>query len=161
MTKPVNPTPDTHKGLIPHLAVKDGPAAIAFYVKAFGASEMHRMMAPDGKRVMHAELRIDGHPFFLAEVFPEYGGKGPKDLGGTPVTMHRYTKDVDAAVKQAVAAGATILMPPADMFWGDRYAQVADPFGHHWSLATHQKDLTPDEMMKGMKEAFAEHKPKA
>jgi len=148
MASPVNPIPDTHRGLIPHLAVQDAAAAIAFYVKAFGAQEMHRMPAPDGKRVMHAELRIDGHPLFLADVFPEYGGKGPADLGGTPMTIHRYCRDVDAAVRQAEAAGAIVVMPPADMFWGDRWGRLTDPFGVRWDVATHVEDVSPEEVSK-------------
>jgi uncharacterized glyoxalase superfamily protein PhnB len=117
------------------------------------------MPAPDGQRIMHAEIRIDGKALFLCDDFPEFcGGKSesPKALGGTPVTIHRYVPDCDAAVQRAVDAGATIKMPPMDMFWGDRYGVVVDPFGHCWSLATHQRDLTPEQIEQGMKESFAQ-----
>lgn len=154
-----NPVPAGSDGLIPHLVCDSAADAIEFYKKAFGAEEIYRMPAPDGKRLMHAEIRIDGRPIFLADDFPEYcGGKAssPKALGGTPVTIHRYVKDCDAAIKRAQDAGATVKMPAADMFWGDRYGVVVDPFGHTWSLATHQRDLSPDEIAKGMEAAFAQ-----
>src|SRR5690606_13426448 len=117
---------------------------------AFGAEEVASMPSPDG-RIMHAEIRIGGNLVFLVDDFPEYceGKSGtPKALGGTPVVLHRYVKDCDAAIKKAVDAGATVKMPAADMFWGDRYGVITDPFGHDWSIATHQKDLTPEQMMK-------------
>jgi uncharacterized glyoxalase superfamily protein PhnB len=154
----VNPIPAGCEGLIPHLVCDNCTAAIDFYKKAFGAEESYRMPAPDGKRLMHAEIRIDGKPIFLADDFAEFcGGKesSPKALGGTPVTIHRYVKDCDAAIKRAQDAGATVKMPAMDMFWGDRYGVVVDPFGHTWSLATHQRDLKPDEIAQGMKAAFA------
>lgn len=154
-----NPIPAGHDGLIPHLKCDPCAEAIEFYKKAFGAEEVHRMPAPDGKRIMHAEILIDGRPVFLADDFPEHcGGKAssPQALGGTPVTIHRYVKDCDAAIQQAERAGATVKMPAQDMFWGDRYGVVADPFGHIWSLATHVSDLTPEEMGKAAQEAFAE-----
>ncbi|HSG70417.1 MAG TPA: VOC family protein [Planctomycetaceae bacterium] len=145
-------------GLIPHLVCGSSADAIEFYKKAFGAEEICRIPAPDGKRMMHAAISIDGHQIMLADDFPEYcGGKSqtPHALGGTPVTIHRYVDDCDAAIERAEQAGATVTMPPADMFWGDRYGQVTDPFGHVWSLATHQKDLTPEEIVEGMHAAFA------
>lgn len=154
------PIPPGLEGLIPHLVCSPCTEAIEFYKKAFGAEEMHRMPAPDGKRIMHAAMMFGGSPLFLVDDFPEYcGGKpaNPNALGGTPVTIHRYVTDCDAAVEQAVAAGATVKMPPMDMFWGDRYAVVVDPFGHNWSIATHQRDLTPEEMQQGMEEAFSQH----
>jgi uncharacterized glyoxalase superfamily protein PhnB len=156
MAKPI---PAEHQALIPHLVCAGAADAIEFYKKAFGATEVHSMPAPDGKRIMHAEIRIDGHPLFLADDFPEYcGGKSqsPKALGGTPVTIHRYVEDCDAAIQRAVDAGATIKMPPMDMFWGDRYGVVTDPFGHSWSIATHQRDLTPEQMQEGARKAFAQ-----
>lgn len=145
-------------GLIPHLVCSSSADAIEFYKKAFGAEEITRVPAPDGKRMMHAAISIDGSQVMLADDFPEYcGGKShtPQALGGTPVTIHRYVDDCDAAIERAEQAGATVTMPPADMFWGDRYGQVTDPFGHVWSLATHQKDLTPEEIVEGMNAAFA------
>ena len=151
------PIPAGSEGLIPHLVCDPCADAIEFYKKAFGAEEVYRLPAPGG-RIMHASLKIGGRPLFLADDFPEYcGGKAssPKALGGTPVTIHRYVEDCDAAIKRAVDAGATLKMPAADMFWGDRYGMVVDPFGHSWSIATHVRDLTPEQMMQGMKEAFA------
>ena len=150
--------PSEHDGLIPHLVCERCADAIEFYKKAFAATEVTRTPSPDGKRIMHAEIRIGGKPLFLNDDFPEFcGGKSmnPKALGGTPVTVHRYVEDCDAAVRRAQEAGATVKMPPMDMFWGDRYAVVVDPFGHQWSIATHQRDLTPEQIAKGMKETFA------
>jgi uncharacterized glyoxalase superfamily protein PhnB len=152
------PIPDGHEGLIPHMVCTPCADAIEFYKKAFGADEVHRMPAPDGKRLMHAAIRIDGRFVFLADDFPEYcGGKAssPAALGGTPVTIHRYVRDCDAAIERAKKAGASVVMPAADMFWGDRYGVVKDPFGHSWAFATHIEDLTPEQMAKGAQAAFA------
>jgi uncharacterized glyoxalase superfamily protein PhnB len=154
-----NPIPDGHEGLIPHLVCSPCADALEFYKKAFGAEEVHRMPSPDGKRIMHAAMRIEGRYLFLADDFPEYcGGKQrtPKALGATPITIHRYVKDCDAAIERASKAGGKVVMPAADMFWGDRYGVVEDPFGHSWSFATHTKDLTPQQMMEGAKAAFAQ-----
>ena len=151
--------PAGSEGLIPHLVCDPCADAIEFYKKAFGAEEVSRMPAPDGNRLMHAEIRIAGRPLFLADDFPEYcGGKAmsPQALGGTPVTVHRYVEDCDAAILRAQKAGATVKMPAADMFWGDRYGVVVDPFGHVWSFATHIHDLTPEQMAKGAEAAFAQ-----
>lgn len=125
------------KGVVPHLVVKGASDAIAFYKKAFGVEEVRRMPAEDGKRLMHAEVKIGDASVFLCDDFPEYcGGKerNPKALGGTTVTLHQYVPDVDAAIKRAADAGATVTMPATDMFWGDRYGQVLDPYGHNWSF---------------------------
>jgi PhnB protein len=152
-----NPIPAGHDGLIPHLTCSPAADAIEFYRKAFGAEEIHRMPGPDG-RLMHAAIRIDGRPVFLADDFPEYcGGKSQTAtaLGGTPVTIHRYVKDCDAVVNKAVEAGATVIMPVDDMFWGDRYGLIKDPFGHHWAVATRIRDMTSEEMQKAGQEAFA------
>jgi uncharacterized glyoxalase superfamily protein PhnB len=151
------PIPEGQEGLIPHLVCSPATEALEFYKKAFGAEETGRMPGPDG-RIMHAQMRIDGRCVFLADDFPEYcGGKkhNPNALGGTPVTIHRYVKDCDAAMDRAVKAGATVVMPASDMFWGDRYGLVKDPFGHHWALATHVKDMTMDELIQAGKDAFA------
>jgi uncharacterized glyoxalase superfamily protein PhnB len=147
--------PDGYHTITPHLVVRGGNEAIDFYGRAFGAEELARMPGPDG-RLMHAELQLGDSKLFLADEFPEYGNCaiGPQN-GSSPVTIHLYVSDVDAAFERAVAAGATEKMPPADMFWGDRYAQVVDPFGHHWSLATHLEDLTLEQMQRRMAEAFA------
>jgi PhnB protein len=132
--------------------------AIEFYKKAFGAEEIHRMPAPDGKRIMHAALRIGKSLLFVNDDFPEYcGGKSqtPTGLKGTPVVIHQYVADCDAAIKRAEDAGAKVVMPASDMFWGDRYGVVTDPAGHKWSFATRLKDMTPEEMQASMKEAFS------
>ena len=160
MSKSTQPIPPGHENLIPHLVCDPCSEAIEFYKKAFGAEEIHRMPAPDGRRIMHAAIRIGNSFVFLVDDFPEFcGGKSssPKALKGTPVTIHHYVENCDAAIKRAQDAGATVMMPAADMFWGDRYGVVTDPFGHKWSFATHIKDLTPDEMQAAMKEAFAQH----
>jgi len=152
MTKPI---PEGCEGLIPHLKCEDCAAAIEFYKKAFDAVELSRMPAADGKRIMHAALNLGGQNLFLADEFPEYcGGKtsNPKALGGTPIVLHRYVEDCDAAMAQAEQAGAKVDMPAMDMFWGDRYGVVTDPFGFSWSLATHQRDLTPAEMAEGFQQ---------
>jgi PhnB protein len=140
----------------PHIVVRDVVKAIAFYEAAFGAENVHVMFMPDGKTVMHAQIQIGSSPVMLAEECPEWGSMSPLSLGKTPVTLHLYVKDADATFAKAVKAGATPTMPPADMFWGDRYGKVTDPFGHAWSIATHTKDLTPQEMERGAREAFAQ-----
>ncbi|MBX7073253.1 MAG: VOC family protein [Pirellulales bacterium] len=159
MSPSKQPIPPGHEHLIPHLVCAGCDQAIAFYKQAFGAEVVTRMPAPDGGRIMHAALRIGTSLVFLVDDFPEYcDGKSetPQALGGTPVTLHQYVVDCDAAIQRAQEAGATVVMPPADMFWGDRYGVVADPFGHKWSFATHQHDLTPEQMQAAMVEAFAQ-----
>jgi PhnB protein len=162
MSKSTQAIPAGQENLIPHLVCSPATEAIEFYKKAFGAEEVSRMPAPDGRRLMHAQIRIGKSFVFLVDDFPEFcGGKSQtaKALGGTPVSLHHYVADCDAAIKRAADAGATVIMPAADMFWGDRFGVVTDPFGHKWSFATHLKDLTPAETQAGMKEAFS-HRPK-
>ena len=149
MTK-VKPVPDGMHTVTPHLICAGAADAIEFYKKAFNAVEGARL--PDAKgRIMHASIKIGDSTVFLVDEMPEWGALGPKALKGSPVTVHLYVNDVDAFVKRAVDAGAKITMPVADMFWGDRYGKIEDPFGHHWSLATHQRDVTPAEMQEAMK----------
>jgi PhnB protein len=143
-TNRIKAVPDGYHTLTPHLVVKGASQAIEFYKKAFGAEEIGRMPGPDGKSLMHAELTIGDSRLMLVDEFPEMDCRGPQTIGGTPVTIHMYVEDVDAAFSKAVAAGAQVRMPLADMFWGDRYGVLADPFGHAWSLATHKEDLTPE-----------------
>lgn len=148
MAKPI---PEGHHTITPHLVVKGAAQAIDFYKRAFGAEEICRMpmQGKDGQmRVGHAELQIGNSRLFLADEFPEFGSSGPS--GGSPVTIHLYVNDTDAAFGQAVGAGATATMPPVNMFWGDRYSKLVDPFGHHWSIATHLEDVTPEQMMERM-----------
>jgi uncharacterized glyoxalase superfamily protein PhnB len=148
-TSSVKPIPDGMHSLTPHLVCANAAAAIDFYVKAFNAVEQGRLPGPGGK-IMHASLRIGDSALMLVDEMPEWGSLGPKSLKGSPVTIHLYVQDVDAAVEQAVAAGAKVTMPVADMFWGDRYGQLEDPFGHRWSVATHTRDVSPEEMKKAM-----------
>lgn len=145
----VKPIPEGMRTVTPHLICEGASDAIAFYKKAFDAVENSRMPGPSGK-LMHAHITIGDSAVMLVDDFPEAGATGPKALKGTPVTIHLYVEDVDKVFTQAVAAGATAMMPPTDMFWGDRFGQVEDPFGHRWSIATHKRDLTPEQMMAEM-----------
>lgn len=152
-----NPIPEGHEGIIAHLVVGNAREAIAFYEKAFDAKEVWMSPSPDGK-IMHAEILIDGRPVYLCDDFPEFCGgqtRDPKKLGSSSVTIHRYVEDCDAAIERAASAGATVAMPPTDMFWGDRYGSVTDPYGHQWSFATHQKDLSPEEVAAAAEAAFS------
>jgi PhnB protein len=151
MNAKVQPIPEDMRSVTPHLVCEGAAAAIEFYKKAYNAVETARMPGPNG-RLMHAAVRIGDSIIMLADDFPEYGGLGPKALKGSPVTLHLYVTDVDATFQQALDAGATVRMPVSDMFWGDRYGQVTDPFGHHWSIATHIKDMTPEEMSAAMQQ---------
>ena len=155
MNTPVKPIPSGMHTLTPHLVVKGASKAIEFYKKAFGAQEVGRLNAPDGKAVMHANLKIGDSHVFLVDEFPEMDCRGPQSIGATPVTIHMYVEDADVAFGKAVAAGALVKMPLADMFWGDRYGVLTDPFGHSWSIATHKKDLTPDQIRQGAQAACA------
>jgi len=145
----VKPIPEGMHSLTPHLMCAGASDAIAFYVRAFGAVEEMRLPGPQG-RLMHAMIRIGDSALMLVDESPEQGIFGPKSLNGSPVTIHLFVEDVDATVARAVAAGATITMPVADMFWGDRYARLDDPFGHHWSVATHTRDVSPEQMQQAM-----------
>ncbi len=154
MAGKVSPLPAGFHTVTPHLVIKGAGAAIDFYKKAFGAEEVMRMPGPDGQSVMHAELKIGDSIIFLADEFPGMPARSPKALGGTTVTITLYVVDADKVFNQAVAAGATPALPPTDMFWGDRYAKVLDPFGHDWAIATHKEDVPPDEMAKRAAAAF-------
>jgi uncharacterized glyoxalase superfamily protein PhnB len=143
--------PPGYHSLTPHMTVRDAARAIEFYKQAFGAKQKGGVMkGPDGK-VMHAELVIGDSILMVADEFPEYGSLSPKSSGGAGMALHIYTDDVDAAFDRAVEAGATVEMPLADMFWGDRYGKLVDPFGHKWSIATHTADLSAEEMDRRMK----------
>jgi uncharacterized glyoxalase superfamily protein PhnB len=148
------PIPEGFNTLTPHLVVKGASKAIDFYKKAFSAEEIRRMPGPDGKSIMHAELKIGNSRLMLVDEFPEMNARAPESIGGTPVTIHMFLKDADLVFKRAVDAGAQVRMPLADMFWGDRYGVLADPFGHLWSIATHIEDLTPEEIGKRMQSSF-------
>ncbi|MGH7454595.1 MAG: VOC family protein, partial [bacterium] len=142
--KGVQRVPKGYHTITPHLVVKGANEAIAFYNKAFGATEHARMPTPDGSAIMHAELQIGDSRFFLNDEM--MGAKSPQSLGGSPVTVNLYVEDVDALWNRAVAAGCQVTMPLADMFWGDRYGMLVDPFGHNWSMASHIEDVPPEEM---------------
>ncbi len=137
--------------LAPHIVCAGANDAIEFYKKAFGAREMVRLPGRDGK-LMHGAITINGATVMLADESPQYGSLSPKSLNGTPVTLHLNVSDVDAFMATAQAAGANIIMPPADMFWGDRYGVLVDPFGHRWSVATHQRDLSAEELKAAARE---------
>lgn len=151
----VQPVPEGYHTLSPYLAVDDASAAIEFYQRAFGAQERSRMPAPDG-RVAHAELQIGDSIVMLSDPFPQSTTKPPKELGGTSCALFAYVEDVDAFVQRAVDAGATLTMPVENMFWGDRFGGLTDPFGHQWQVATHVEDVPPDEMAERAKKAMAE-----
>jgi PhnB protein len=145
----VKPIPDGMHSVTPHLVCAGAADAIDFYEKAFKAIEVARMAGKDGK-LMHAMIRIGDSAVMLMDEFPEWKAFGPKALKGSPVTIHLAVEDADAVAAQAVAAGAKITMPIADMFWGDRYGVLEDPFGHLWSVGTHMRDVSPQEMQEAM-----------
>ena len=145
----IKPVPDGMRTVTPHLICAGAGAAIEFYKKAFSAVEMVRLPGPQG-RLMHACIRIGDSQVMLVDEMPEWGAFSPKSLTGSPVTIHLQVEDVDAVVARAVSAGAKITMPVDDMFWGDRYGKLEDPFGHHWSVATHIRDVSPEEMQQAM-----------
>jgi len=143
--------PQGMHSVTPHLVCAGAAKAIEFYKQAFGATEEARMPGPDG-RLMHASVKIGDSSVMLVDEMPEWGALGPKSLKGSPVTIHLYVEDVDAVVARAVKAGAKVTMPVADQFWGDRYGKLEDPFGHHWSVATHVRDVSMEEAQKAMRE---------
>ncbi len=144
--------PEGMHSVTPHLICRGAADAIEFYKKAFGAAELMRV--PDGSgKLMHGCVKIGDSQVMLVDEAPEWGALGPKALKGTPITIHLQVEDVDAFVARAVSAGAKLVMPVADMFWGDRYGRVEDPFGHSWSVATHVRDLTSEEILRAMHEA--------
>ena len=150
MSTALNPVPSGMHSVTPHLVCDGAARAIEFYEKAFGASSSGAMKGPDG-RVMHAQIRIGDSHVMLVDEYPEQGMLGPRALKGTPVTMHLYVDDADRWFERAIAEGAKTVMPLADMFWGDRYGLLEDPFGHRWSIATHQRDVPLEEMEQAVK----------
>jgi PhnB protein len=153
--KKVMAVPAGYHTVTPYLVCRNAAAAIDFYKRAFGAKEKLRMPAPDGS-LMHAEIIVGDSHIMLGDENPQMGAKSPQALGGSPVVVFLYVKDVDALFARATAAGATVTMPLMDMFWGDRYGKLKDPFGHDWSVATHIEDVSPKEMAKRGQEAFAQ-----
>ena len=160
MAGKVKAIPDGFHTLSPHIMVRDADKAIEFYKKAFGAEEIVRMPGPDGKTVMHAELKLGDSRMMMCQEMPgmECSSASPQTTGKTTAVLHLYVENADALFDRAVKAGAKPIMPISDMFWGDRYGQVSDPFGHVWSIATHKQDYTPEQMKKNMGEFFAKCK---
>jgi uncharacterized glyoxalase superfamily protein PhnB len=155
MAAKVNPIPEGHHTVTPHLVIRGASEAIEFYKKAFGATELMKMTGPGGL-ITHAEIRIGNSVLYLADEFPEWGSISPLTLKGSPVVLNLYLEDVDTVFNKAVAAGAQVKMPLQNMFWGDRYGKLTDPFGHEWGLAKHVEDVPPDELKKRADEAMAE-----
>lgn len=143
----VKPIPEGYTTITPYLVVQNAAEALDFYKNAFGAVELFRMPGPDG-RVMHSEIQIGDSRLMLADECPQGSSKSPQTVGGTPVMIHLYVEDVDARVDQATAAGAKVLRPVQDQFYGDRSGAVEDPFGHYWHIATHKEDVAPAEIQR-------------
>ena len=160
MSESVKIIPEGYHSVNPYLVVRNADRAIEFYKRAFGAEERFRMHGPDNKAIMHAELKIGDSVFMLTEESPDMKTLSPESIGGSPVSLYIYVKDVDSIFNQAVSEGATILHPVNDQFYGDRSGHLKDPFGHLWSIATHKKDLSPDELRKAG-QAFFEQMSKA
>ena len=154
MAAAVRKIPEGCHTIAPHLTVRDGAGMIEFYKKAFGAKEIRRSQGPGGN-ILHAEIQIGDSRVFLNDEFPEMGAVSPLSLKGTAVTVHIWSEDVDKIYNQALAAGAKVVMPLADQFWGQRYGVISDPSGHNWSLGMMVKDMTPDELQKAGAEAMA------
>ena len=155
MAKAAKPVPNGYHTITPQLTLDNAAQTMDWYKKALGAEEVSRSVGPDGK-IMHAELKIGDSIIMLGGEQAEKGCSSPQKLGGTPVSLYLYVEDVDKAFNRAASAGVTVIMPVADMFWGDRCGQFVDPFGHRWSLATHKEDLSQEEMQKRGKAFFAE-----
>jgi PhnB protein len=147
MAAPPPPIPPGYAALTPYLIVAGAEAAIAFYAQAFGAVEVMRLPMPGG-RIGHAELGIGESRVMLADESPQHGARAPAAFGGSPVSLHLYVADVDATVARALAAGASLLRPVADQFYGDRAGRITDPFGHVWHVATHVEDVSAEEMAR-------------
>lgn len=150
----VKPIPEGYHTATPYLIIKGAADAIEFYKKAFGATELFRFPAPDGK-IGHAEIKIGDSPIMLADEYPDMGYKGPKSLGGSPVSLMIYVEDVDTVFNRAVAGGATVKEAVSDKFYGDRIGTLVDPFGHVWHVSTHKEDVSLEEMEERAKAASA------
>ena len=157
MSSTVNPIPAGYRSITPYLTIRGAAQAIDYYKKVFGAEELSRMPSPDG-RIGHAELKIGDSMIMLSDEFPEMGNHSAQALGGTPVGIMLYVDNVDAVFERAVAAGATVKVPLADQFWGDRFGRLTDPFGNDWSLACHIEDVSPEEMERRAAAAFSKEK---
>jgi PhnB protein len=159
MAMKVKPVPEGYHTVTPYLVLRNATKAIDFYKRAFGAKEVNRMEGPNGK-IGHAELKIGDSIIMLSDEMPGTGSRSPESIGGTAIGLFLYVENVDSVYDQAVTAGAKADQRPADMFWGDRYGKLTDPFGHSWSIATHKEDVSPEEMRKRAHEAAAKmHQP--
>jgi PhnB protein len=154
MTAHVKPIREGYHTVVPGIVVRNAAKAIEFYAAAFGAKETNRMHGPDGKSILHAEIEVGDSKIFLADEGPGMSTRAPESLNGTTSSIHLNVEDSDAAYHRAVKAGAKPIMPPMDMYWGDRYAQVLDPFGHVWGIGTHKEDLSPEEIRRRGAEFF-------
>src|SRR5437588_657935 len=154
MARRVKAVPQGHHSVTPYLIVGDAASALEFYQTAFRAHELMRVPGPAGK-IGHAEMKIGDSVIMLADEYPEMNARSPRSLGGSPVSIHLYVEDVDEVVDLAIAAGATVLRPVKDQFYGDRSGTVADPYGHIWHVATHKEDLSPDDLTKRVAHATA------
>ena len=152
MTKPI---PDGFHTATPSIVLSNTREAIEFYKKAFDANEIYQMPTPDGK-TMHAMIQIGDSFIMMSDEFPQMGANSPTTVGGTSSTIHLYVEDADKTYDEAIKAGATPTMPMMDAFWGDRYGSLIDPYGHSWAIATHKKDISPEEMQKAAKEFMAQ-----
>lgn len=151
MTKPI---PDGYSTVTATITVREAEKAIEFYKKVFDAKELYRFLGPDGKTIMHAEIMIGNSVVMLADEMPDMGCRSPQSIGGTSSSIYLYVNDADETFNKAVSSGAKPLMPIMDGFWGDRFGSIEDPFGHIWGIATHKKDMTPDEISKAGQEMF-------
>ena len=156
MSESVKIIPEDYHSINPYLVVRNADRAIEFYKKAFGTEERFRMQGADGKTIMHAELKIGDSVFMLTEESPDMKALSPESIGGSPISLYVYVKNVDGVFNQAVSEGATVLYPVRDQFYGDRCGYLKDPFGHLWTIATHKKDLSPDQLRKAGEAFFEE-----
>ena len=155
MKSKVKPIPEGFHSITPYLIVRGAAEAIEFYKRAFGARERFRLPGPDGKGIGHAEIIIGDSIVMLADETPGFPQKAPPSIGGTPVNFAFYVEDVDAVFEQAIQAGATVVRPVKDMFYGDRVGCLSDPFGHQWSIMTHQEEVSPEEMARRLPAEYA------
>lgn len=156
MSTSVKPVPDGFHSVTPYIAVRGAARAIEFYKQAFGAVERYRLPSPDGQGIGHAEIQLGNSIVMLSDEFPKYGKLSPLTVKGTSVTLALYVEDVDAVFNRAVAAGAKVMQPVADKFYGDRAGCLADPFGHEWTIMTHKEDVSPEEMTKRLQKFYEE-----
>ena len=156
MATEVKPIPEGYHTITPSLIVSDAAKAIEFYKNGLGAEVLDVAKTPDGSKVVHSVLKVGNSLVFVNDEFPEMGARSPQSLGGSPVSLYLYVEDADLWFNRAVAAGATPTMPIADMFWGDRFGTVTDPYGHNWGFSTHIKDLSPEEVERASSEFFSQ-----